>query len=261
LKGGYAWSPDSTQIAYTASDNRLRVVAVAGRQEKVVTESRYGQVGSPAWSPDGKWLAYSKPDATRTTDVFLAPSTGGEERKATFESFSETSPRFSADGRKLFFTRNESTSFGQAAGLPNIQLFSVVLERLERDPDDPEERAEAEAAEAQQAPSAPAGAGSGAGAQGPAARRQMGGPRTPRRPVNIDWAGLKRRTKQLTRMPFPVTSYNVSPDGRTLVFATLELAGQANVPAVYAVQDDGRRLTRVTAGTTPAAPAAAARQR
>jgi len=235
-----------------ASDNKLRALTVAGRQERVITESRHGAVGSPAWSPDGRWLAYSKPDATRTTDVYLAPSAGGEERRVTFESFNETSPRFSVDGRKLFFTRNESTTFGQGSGLPNVQLFSVVLERLERDPDDPEERAEAEAAEAQQAPPAPAGEG-GAGAQGPGARRQTGGPRQPARPVNVDWAGLKRRTKQLTRMPFPVTSYNVSPDGRTLVFATLELAGQANVPAVYAVQDDGRRLTRVTASVSPVA--------
>lgn len=252
LKAGYSWSPDSTQIAYTSSDGKLRTVVVASKETKEITTSRYGNVGKPDWSPDGKWLAYSKADVSRVTDIYLAPSTGGEEKKVTFESFSEGSPRFSPDGRKLFFTRNDSTSFSQAAGLPSIQLFSVTLERLERDPDDPEERAEAEAAQAEQRPSqTPSGEAADAGAGG-MMRRQPGAQRQPPRPVNIDWAGLKRRTRQLTRMPFPVIDYNVSPDGRTLAFATFELAGPSNVPVVYSIQEDGKRLTRITAGTPPA---------
>jgi tricorn protease len=257
LKASYSWSPDSTQIAYTSSDGKLRTIVVASRETKEITSSHYGNVGQPAWSPDGKWLAYSKPDASRTTDIYITPSAGGEEKKVSFESFSEGSPRFSSDGRKLFFTRNDSTSFSQAAGLPSIQLFSVTLERLERDPDDPEERAEAEAAQAEQpSPQTPPGEGGGAAASaggGGGMRRQPGAQRQPPKPVNIDWAGLKRRTRQLTRMPFPVTDYTVSPDGRTLVFATFELAGPANVPVIYSIQDDGKRLTRVTAGSAPSA--------
>jgi tricorn protease len=257
LKASYSWSPDSTQIAYTSSDGKLRTVNVASHETKEITSSHYGNVGRPAWSPEGKWLAYSKPDASRTTDIYITPSAGGEEKKVSFESFSEGSPGFSSDGRKLFFTRNDSTSFSQAAGLPSIQLFSITLERLERDPDDPEERAEAEAAQAEQpSPQAPPGEGGGAAASaggGGGMRRQPGAQRQPPKPVNIDWAGLKRRTRQLTRMPFPVTDYTISPDGRTLVFATFELAGPANVPVIYSIQDDGKRLTRVTAGSVPSA--------
>jgi tricorn protease len=252
LKFAYSWSPDSTQLAYTSSDNKLRTVNVATKETKDVTTSRYGNVGQPAWSPDGKWLAYSKADVSRTNDIYLIPSTGGEEKKVTFESFSESNPRFSPDGRKLYFTRNDSTTFSQGAGLPSVQLFAVTLERLERDPDDPEERAEAEAAQSEQRPSqAPSGEAGEAGAGG-GARRQTGAQRQPPRPVNIDWAGLKRRTRQLTRMPFPVTDYTISPDSRTIAFATFELAGQANVPVIYSVQEDGRRLTRITAGSAPA---------
>jgi tricorn protease len=247
LKTGYRWSPDSTQIAYVASDDKLRVLTVADGQSRELSASRHGVVGTPSWSPDGKWLAYSKPDASRTTDIYLVPSTGGEEKKVTFDSFGEAGPRFSPDGRKLYFLRNESTQTGQAAGVPSIHIYAVTLERLERDPDDPEERAEAEAAEGQQQ-TPPVGEGAG----GAGARRQMGAQRTPPRPVNIDWPGLKRRTRQLTRMPFPVTNFEVSPDGRTVVFSTFELAGQANIPAIYAVQEDGRRLTRVTSGLPPA---------
>ncbi|HEX3558912.1 MAG TPA: S41 family peptidase [Pyrinomonadaceae bacterium] len=248
LKLAYAWSPDSTQIAYTSSDDKLRVVAVASRETKELSTSRYGNIGSPAWSPDGKWLAFSKPDATRTTDIYLIPSTGGEEKKVTFESFSESNPRFSPDGRKLYFTRNDSVAFGQG-DRPSIQLFSVALEHLDRDPDDPEERAEAEAAREEQQP--PAGEGGGMPV-GQGMRRQMGAQRQPARPVNIDWAGLKRRTKQLTRLSSPVIDYTVSPDGRTLVFATVETAGIINLPVIYSIGEDGRRLVRVTSGAPPA---------
>lgn len=252
LKSNYAWSPDSTQIAFTSTDGKLRVVTLASKQTKDISDSRYGNIGSPAWSPDGKWLAYSKPDASRTTDIYLTPSTGGEERKVTFESFSEGGALFSTDGRKLYFVRNDSTSF-TGGGLSTTQLFSVTLERLDRDPDDPEERAEAEAAQAEQQPSTlPSGEGAGAGAGGgPGMRRPGGMQRPPAKPINVDWPGLKRRTKQLTRMPFPVNDYNVSNDNKTLVFATSEPAGLASVPVIYSIQDDGKRLTRVTAGTAP----------
>jgi tricorn protease len=238
LKFGYAWSPDSTQIAYTASDNKLRVVAVASKQAREISSSRYGNVSAPSWSPDGKWIAYAKPDFTRTNDIYIAPATGGEERKVSFDSFNEVNPRFSADGKKLYFQRVDQSNF---SSLTSVQIYSVMLEKLERDPDDPEERADQEAAQAAAQPSAgEAGAPRANPAQRPAPK-----------PVNIDWAGLKRRTRQLTRMPFAVTSYNISPDSKTVVFATSELAGAANIPVIYSIQEDGKRLTRLTAGTPP----------
>lgn len=82
-----------------------------------------------------------------------------------------------------------------------------------------------------------------------AARPPM--PKPTPKPVNIDWAGLKRRTRQLTRMPFAVTTYNISPDSKTIVFVTSEPAGLAQVPVVYSIQEDGKRLTRITSGTPP----------
>ena len=237
LKNGYNWSPDSTQLAYTASDGKMRVVGVSGKDTKELSSSRYGNIGTPVWSPDSKWLAFSKSDITRTTDIYLIPATGGEEKKVTFESFGESNPRFSVDGRKLFFTRNDST--GQGGGTPSVQLYSVTLEHLDRDPDDPEERADAEAAQTDSA----AGDASN--------RRPAGAQRQPSKPVNVDWAGLKRRTKQLTRSSTPVTDYATAPDGHTLVFATVETAGTTNVPVIYSIQDDGRRLTRITSGGAP----------
>ncbi len=241
LKFGYNWSPDSKEIAFAASDNNLRKLTVATKQVIVLDTSRYGSFGEPVWSPDGKWIAYSKSDISRTSDIYLIASSGAEKEphRATFDSNSDANPRFGPDGRKLFFQRAEATT-GNAP--TSIQIYSVWLERQEKDPDDAEER------ETVEQPQPPGEAGEGAPAapprRGPAANR-------PPREIKMDWDGLKRRTRQITRMPFPILNYTITPDSRTLVFVTTEPAGPASVPVIYSIQEDGRRLTRVTAGQPP----------
>ena len=244
LKNGYNWSPDSKEIAFNASDSKLRKINVASKQIVELDSSRYGNISTPEWSPDGKWLAYSKSDASRTSDVYLVASSGEDKQphKVTFDSYDERSPRFAPDGRKLFFVRSDATGGGGGGGFgsTSVQIYSVGLERLDRDPDDPEERPEAEPA-----PGAPGEGGEGGG--------------IPRRPANrpphetkVDWAGMKHRTRQVTRMPFPISSFLVAPDSRTIVFVTTEPAGTAATPVIYSIQEDGKRLTRVTAGGPPA---------
>ncbi len=139
---------------------------VATKQVTVLDTSRYGGFSAPVWSPDGKWIAYSKPDISRTTDIYMVASSGEEKEphKVTFDSGNDAGPRFAPDGRKLFFLRVESTT----GNTPNsVQIYSVLLERQEKDPDDPEER-EAEA------PAPPAAEGAAEGAA-PAARRGPAG--------------------------------------------------------------------------------------
>jgi tricorn protease len=235
LKFSYSWSPNSKEIAFTGSDSKLRKYALESKQTVELASSRYGNVSAPAWSPDGKWIAFSKADQTRNADVYLVPSAGGEERKVTFDSYGDVNPLFSPDGRRLYFVRNEggATAGGFGGGQGSAQLYYAVLEREERDPNDPEMRPEQPEASDQEGASRRAG---------PPQRNQ------PPREINIDWAGIKRRTRQLTRMPSSVFNYDVASDSRTIVFVTSELAGLRNLPVIYSIQEDGRRLTRVTAG-------------
>ena len=241
LKFGYNWSPDSKEIAFTSSDSKLRKVNVASRQVTELDSSRYGNVSTPEWSPDGKWVTYSKADASRTTDIYVIATSGDDKQahKITFDSYDERSPRFSPDGRKVFFVRSDSIG-GGGGGIPSVQIYSVALERLERDPDDPEERPEAEG---------PQGPGDGAEGPGPLTGRRP--PVRPPHETKMDWAGMKRRTKQITRMPFPISNFTITPDSRTLVFVTSEPAATFTLPVIYSIQEDGKRLTRVAAGAPP----------
>jgi tricorn protease len=241
LKFGYNWSPDSKEIAFTSSDSKLRKVNVASRQVTELDSSRYGNVSTPEWSPDGKWVTYAKADASRTTDIYVIATSGDDKQahKITFDSYDERSPRFSPDGRKVFFVRSDSIG-GGGGGIPSVQIYSVALERLERDPDDPEERPEAEG---------PQGPGDGAEGPGPLTGRRP--PVRPPHETKMDWAGMKRRTKQITRMPFPISNFTITPDSRTLVFVTSEPAATFTLPVIYSIQEDGKRLTRVAAGAPP----------
>ena len=238
LKLGYNWSPDSKEIAFTTSDGKLNKVDVATKKVTPLDSSNYGNIGGARWSPDGKWVVYTKSDSTRTNDIYLIDATGADKtsRKVTFDSNNDTNPQFSADGRKLYFQRVEP----MGGATPNsVQIYSVVLEKLERDPDDAETRPEGESQSGEQS------------ADSTAAPRRTQQTRQPPKEIKIEWAGLKRRTRQITRMPFPISSYAPAPDSKTLVFVTSEPAGTASTAVIYSTQDDGKRLTRILSGQPP----------
>src|SRR5262249_4693476 len=86
LKSSIGWWPDSKSIVFTTSDRKLYTSGGDGKNLKELASTVYGPIGSPAWSPDGKLIAYSKADVTRSTDIYLMPSTGGAEKKITFDS-------------------------------------------------------------------------------------------------------------------------------------------------------------------------------
>ena len=237
LKQGYNWSPDSKEIVFASSDDKLRKLGVATKQVVELDTSRYGGFGLPVWSPDGKWIAYSKSDASRTSDIYMIAAAGDDKQphKVTFDSNNDANPRFAPDGRKLYFQRLEP---GSGNGQNSVQLYSVWLERQDRDPDDAEER---QAEPPQREPAAEGDEGAAPPVRRPAANR-------PPREIKVDWDGIRRRTRQVTRMPFAVLNYTITPDSRTIIFVTTEPSATASVPVIYSIQEDGRRLARITAG-------------
>ncbi len=219
LKSGYSWSPDSKTIAFTTSEGKLCTITAEGTDLKELASSKFGNISRPAWSPDGKWLAFSKPDVSRSNDVYLIPAVGGEAVKVTFDSLSEMNPQFSADSKKLYFVRMDAeTGEGQGAR-PSSQIYCIPLEKLDKDPEEVEVAAVPE-------PGAPGEGmpegrrGMGPGGPGGAGAGRVGPAKEPK----IDWAGLKRRTRQVTRMG-SVRNYIPGVDGKTLIFVGSEGGG------------------------------------
>jgi tricorn protease len=237
LKFAHVWSPDSRSIAFTSSDNVLRVVSGDGGRPRDIASSRFGNIGAPAWSPDGRWLVFSRNEATRTGELFVVSSAGGEEQRITFDSYTDAAPAFSSDGRTLYFVRVEGVGQG-GGGQQQSHLWAMGLVRETRDPMEPDEVGVG---------------GGGRGVDGDSASmsaRRVDTMAVRERPaIQYDWVGVKRRTRQVTNMPFSINSFAVSPSGRTLAFVTTEPSAQRTIPVVYAIRDDGRRLTRVLSGS------------
>jgi tricorn protease len=242
LKTSYVWSPDSKSIAFVTSDRKLFTIGADGKNLKELASSSYGGLGSPVWSPDGKLIAYSKTDVSRSSDVYLIPSEGGKATKVTFDSADEANPRFSADGTKVYFVRREGDANGEAR--PAAQIFCVPLEKLTKDPDEPEQRPDGSSSE-----------------PGQEMRRALMARTVAARTPKIDWAGLKRRTRQVTRGG-SVFNYVPAHDGKTLIFVGSEggaggpggpggFAGRGGggTPSIYTIQDNGKRMTRIASGT------------
>ena len=247
LKSSYLWSPDSKLIALTTSDGKLRTMTAEGKEIKEIASSKYGTIGRPAWSPDGKWLAFSQADVSRSTDIYLVPAAGGEPKKVTFDSLSEMNPHFSNDAKKLYFVRMEGEPGGETR--PSSQIFCVPLEKLTKDPEDTAETADNSA----ETPGEGAGPGEGR-------RPTMASRNTPPKEPKIDWDGLKRRTRQVTRMG-SVRNYIPAHDGKNLIFVGTEggggfgggggrgAGGGGGSSAIYTIGDDGKRMNRLVAGT------------
>ena len=71
--------------------------------------TRFRNVGDPQISPDGKWVAYvvgatdAKEDKSNS-HIWMVNIDGSNDRQITFSNESESSPRFSPDGKYLSFT-------------------------------------------------------------------------------------------------------------------------------------------------------------
>ncbi len=114
-----AWSPDGSKIVFqgygTLGNNDIYVMNADGSgKENLTPETPYRGEGSPAWSPNGRQIAYGThrwgPSLRYgrrrlNREVFVMNADGSNKRNLTEDRSFDDFPRWSADGRKIIFTR------------------------------------------------------------------------------------------------------------------------------------------------------------
>lgn len=122
---GLQWSPDGAALAFTADSayrderrygsSQVWVASLDGAVRRLTGNDDHAHSGSD-WSPDGRWILTTRRHSTDAviamkmnhggpTDLVILPATGGRERVLTAEwDYLPASPRWSPDGRHVYFT-------------------------------------------------------------------------------------------------------------------------------------------------------------
>jgi dipeptidyl aminopeptidase/acylaminoacyl peptidase len=110
---------DSPQLAPDGRDVVLRSSRAAGKGQlwrtdidgqtpvELTETTDKGWVGSPHWSPDGKWIVMDYRPADRS-QIWMINSEGRDFHAVISDQYENFVPRWSRDGRSIYFTSNRS---------------------------------------------------------------------------------------------------------------------------------------------------------
>lgn len=239
-KSSITWAPDSKSLLWPGSDKKLRRVYLDSGRAEEIADNEAGAISNPQFSPDGKWISYSKPDSILRSHVYIKNVELGEERAIGAEDFLiATGARWTPDGKKLLLLGGVGAPSMASLNRTTTQLYSVALTRIEKNPDDRDIDSEEQAQ-----------GGDSSNRRGRAAESSTAATKAD---VKIEWDGLDRRIRRLTRLSGGVTAVVPSPDSRTYAFIAQGGDGDegGGRPALYTIAEDGSKLTAVAQGTPP----------
>ncbi len=121
------WSPDGTQLAFTAYDGdhwRIYVIDADGTHRRVLTRGT-GEWENPDWSPDGRWIAFEKftYSGPHTRIQLVRPDGTGLHTLATVITGPQCAcPDWSPDGTKIAYQASPTVATGR---FPEIYVMSA----------------------------------------------------------------------------------------------------------------------------------------
>ncbi|MBM3334062.1 PD40 domain-containing protein, partial [Candidatus Sumerlaeota bacterium] len=124
------WSPDSQKIMYRDKRLNLFYVDLKTSNPVLIDTDTYDHVEpsfDPAWSPDSRWITYVKRLDNHLCALFLYELSSGKKHQVTDGASDVGSPRFSRDGRYLFFSA--STNVGLNVGWQDMSSYERPVRR------------------------------------------------------------------------------------------------------------------------------------
>jgi tricorn protease len=219
FKDDYVWAPDSSRLAYVAS-NHLFVVDVETAKNVEVSHNEAGGYQLSQFSPDGKWIIYTRRDEDMNSEVYAPRSRQARNTTLHENPFANRNGVLTPDGSRLVFISDRDNGVAH--------LFVVPLERQVEDPDDPLVKERLRKAK-------------------PEKKDEKAQPP----PFKVDPEGIARRAVQITRGEQAVAAFFLSADGKLVYFVSTDERGRG----LFSVGIDGADRKRVSegafAGLTP----------
>lgn len=111
-----AWSPDGTQIAYTAvtqlGASQIYAMNADGTKLKNLTNDDSTNNAHPDWSPDGRRIVFVSQavgEGGRKVDIYLMDADGKNRRRLAGTEHIDWEPAFSPDGRQIIFSSGDGS--------------------------------------------------------------------------------------------------------------------------------------------------------
>ncbi len=102
-------SPDQSKLAFIRGETELVIKDIKKLTERVLTEK--GAVSSLDWSPDGRYIVFTRLDADWYSLIYVADSESGAIYKISGAAGTYYDPRFSADGRLIYYVNNNDLHY------------------------------------------------------------------------------------------------------------------------------------------------------
>ena len=101
-----SWSPDSKKLLWADKLLRLQYVDIDSKEVTLVDQAKDWEFSQYGWSPDSKWITYARPDRSAATKIYIYEVSSKNKYPVTDGWYESGDPRFSSDGKYLFFTSN-----------------------------------------------------------------------------------------------------------------------------------------------------------
>lgn len=113
------WSPDSQYIAYylenpSGHTELYKIVSTGGAEIQITNDPTNWGSQVPRWSPDGQYVVYQKLlTSPFFWQIYVVGASGGPEQAQTSDNFYHWLPKFSPNGNKMVYFKQDSTGYKQ----------------------------------------------------------------------------------------------------------------------------------------------------